>query len=272
MTNLRIPGPIPVPQDILDKMSTQMMNHRGPRFKEMLYRVTDGLQQVFRTKNDVFVLTSSGTGAMEAAVVNTLSPGEKVVCASIGFIRRPLRQDRRKFRRRGEDGEVPSRHCCGGRRVATRPRRRSGDIRRPRHPQMRPTPASPTTSSGWPRSSRTSSTSFCSSTELAACAPCLWRQTTGTSTSWPRPRRKGWMLPPGLAFISMSKRAWEAHENATMPRFYFDLSAYKSYFRTWASRPGRPTSLPCTPSTTRSRRSSTRASRTSGSATPTSRR
>ena len=71
MTNLRIPGPIPVPQDILDKMSTQMMNHRGPRFKEMLYRVTDGLRQVFRTKNDVFVLTSSGTGAMEAAVVNT---------------------------------------------------------------------------------------------------------------------------------------------------------------------------------------------------------
>ena len=110
MTNLRIPGPIPVPQDILDKMSTQMMNHRGPRFKEMLYRVTDGLQQVFRTKNDVFVLTSSGTGAMEAAVVNTLSPGEKVVCASIGSFGDRFGKIAENIRGRSHDGEVPAGH------------------------------------------------------------------------------------------------------------------------------------------------------------------
>ena len=54
MVNLRIPGPIPVPDDILDKMSTQMMNHRGPKFKEMLFRITDGLKQVFQTENDIF--------------------------------------------------------------------------------------------------------------------------------------------------------------------------------------------------------------------------
>ena len=82
--NLRIPGPIPVPDDILQILSNQMINHRGPEFKELLYRVTERLQFVFATKNDMFILSSSGTGAMEAAIANTLSVGDKVICASIG--------------------------------------------------------------------------------------------------------------------------------------------------------------------------------------------
>ena len=56
MTNLRIPGPIPVPEDILETMSTQMINHRGPKFKDILYRATDGLKKVFMTDIDVFIL------------------------------------------------------------------------------------------------------------------------------------------------------------------------------------------------------------------------
>ena len=82
--NLRIPGPIPVPDDILQILSTQMINHRGPEFKELLYRVTERLKTVFATQNDMFILSSSGTGAMEAAIANTLSIGDKVLCASIG--------------------------------------------------------------------------------------------------------------------------------------------------------------------------------------------
>ena len=82
--NLRIPGPIPVPDDILEAMAEPMINHRGPEFKEILYRVTEGLKQVFETENEVWLLTSSGTGAMEAAIVNTLSPGDKVICATAG--------------------------------------------------------------------------------------------------------------------------------------------------------------------------------------------
>jgi aspartate aminotransferase-like enzyme len=82
--NLRIPGPIPVPDDILEEMSRPMINHRGPEFKEILYRVTDRLKQVFETRGDVYILSTSGTGAMEAAVVNTLSPGDRVLCASGG--------------------------------------------------------------------------------------------------------------------------------------------------------------------------------------------
>ena len=82
--NLRIPGPIPVPDDILQILSRQMINHRGPEFKELLYRVTERLKTVFATENDMFILSSSGTGGMEAAISNTLSVGDKVICASIG--------------------------------------------------------------------------------------------------------------------------------------------------------------------------------------------
>ena len=74
-----------MPGDVLEAMSGQMINHRGPQFEELLYRVSDGIRSVFETDNDVYVLTASGTGAMEAAVVNTLSPGDKVLNLSIGF-------------------------------------------------------------------------------------------------------------------------------------------------------------------------------------------
>jgi len=62
----------------------QMMNHRGPEFAQILRRVTDGLNWVFGSSSDVLSMTASGTGGMEAAVVNTLSPGDRVLAVSIG--------------------------------------------------------------------------------------------------------------------------------------------------------------------------------------------
>ena len=82
--NLRIPGPIPVPDDILDEMSRPMINHRGPEYKDLLFSTTDRLKRVFETEGDVWIITGSGTAAMEASVVNTLSPGDKVINATIG--------------------------------------------------------------------------------------------------------------------------------------------------------------------------------------------
>ena len=82
--NLRTPGPTPVPDDIVEAMSNPMINHRGPEYKELLYRTTEGVKQVFDTKSDAYIVTSSGTGVMEAAIVNTLSPGDKVVNVSVG--------------------------------------------------------------------------------------------------------------------------------------------------------------------------------------------
>ena len=77
--NLRIPGPTPCPPETLGELSRQMINHRGPEFAEMQGRIMDRLKTFFRTSNEVYVYTTSGTGAMEAAIVNTLSPGDKVL-------------------------------------------------------------------------------------------------------------------------------------------------------------------------------------------------
>ena len=84
MTNIRLPGPIPLPENIRKSLSKQMINHRGPDYKTLLYRNTENLKKIFCTSNDIYILTASGTGALEAAITNTLSPGDKVLCASIG--------------------------------------------------------------------------------------------------------------------------------------------------------------------------------------------
>ncbi len=82
--NLRVPGPTPCPDEVLASASQQMINHRGPEFKDLIFRVTGNLQRAFETKNDVLTLTASGTAALEAAIVNTLSPGDKVLAVVVG--------------------------------------------------------------------------------------------------------------------------------------------------------------------------------------------
>src|SRR2546430_1858207 len=84
MTNLRIPGPTPLPPQIQEAMQGQMINHRGREFGAIIHEVTEGLQHFYQTTNDLLILTGSGTGAMEAAIANLLSPGEHVLSVSIG--------------------------------------------------------------------------------------------------------------------------------------------------------------------------------------------
>lgn len=78
------PGPTPVPDRVVRKMSAPILTHRSSEFSDLLRQVASGLQHVFRTENDVLVLTASGSGAMEAAVVNLLSPGDRVLAISGG--------------------------------------------------------------------------------------------------------------------------------------------------------------------------------------------
>ena len=82
--NLRIPGPTPCPPEVLTASAQQMINHRGPEFQALLKRVEAGLKTVYATNGDMLILTTAGTGAMESAVVNMLSPGDKVLVVSIG--------------------------------------------------------------------------------------------------------------------------------------------------------------------------------------------
>ncbi|MCJ7588846.1 MAG: aminotransferase class V-fold PLP-dependent enzyme, partial [Candidatus Aminicenantes bacterium] len=78
------PGPTPVPDNVLSIASEPIIHHRTPEFSKIFMEVTEGLKLVFGTKEDVYVLTSSGTGAMETAVANLLSPGDKAITINAG--------------------------------------------------------------------------------------------------------------------------------------------------------------------------------------------
>lgn len=82
--NLMIPGPTPIPTRVLAAMTHDMIGHRGPLFSEVMKEVMESLRWAYETKNQIFIYPSSGTGGMETAVVNTLSPGDKVIVLNIG--------------------------------------------------------------------------------------------------------------------------------------------------------------------------------------------
>jgi len=78
------PGPTPISEEVLLEHARPLMHHRSPEFSKIFIEVTDKLKKFFKTENDVFILTASGTGAMEAAVTNSFSTGDKVLVASAG--------------------------------------------------------------------------------------------------------------------------------------------------------------------------------------------
>ena len=82
--NLRVPGPTPLPAAVREAQAAPMIDHRGTEFGEMLREISAGLAELIGTRGDVFLLTGSGSGALEAAVVNTLSPGDRVLAVTIG--------------------------------------------------------------------------------------------------------------------------------------------------------------------------------------------
>ena len=227
--NLRIPGPIPVPEDILETMSRPMINHRGPEYKEMLYRVTDGLKRVFATENDVYILTASGTGAMEAAIVNTLSPGDRVLCVSVGSF----------GDRFGEIAEIYGAEV-------TMLKSDPGTAADPA--EVRAALQQDQSVKAVLVTHNETSTGVTNDLEAIArvvrgefdklllvdgissvCSLPLQTDSWGCDVV-ATASQKGWMLPPGLAFISFSQRAWQAHDRATMPSFYFDLAQYRKYY------------------------------------------
>src|SRR5690348_2492568 len=83
-TQLRIPGPTPLPDRVVRSMNRPMIDHRGPEFAAILAEITAGAKRVFKTSSDLLLLTSSGTGGLESAVANLVSPGDEVVVALCG--------------------------------------------------------------------------------------------------------------------------------------------------------------------------------------------
>ena len=224
--NLRTPGPTPIPDDIVEAMGNPMINHRGPEFDELITKVTAQLKQVFMTSNDLFILTASGTGALEASLVNSLSPGDKVVAATAGSF-----GDRFIDMADAFGAEVTRLDFEWGEPVdpdAVRQALRDD----PEIKAVMVTHNETSTGVTHPLEeiARIAKQEFdklllVDAVSSLGCIPLpvdAWDcDLVGTAS------QKGFMIPPGLAFISVSERAWEAQKAATMPRFYFDLEEAK---------------------------------------------
>src|SRR5258708_25507691 len=81
---LQIPGPTPLPDRIRRAMDTAIIDHRGPEFAALAKRGLEGIKTIFKTTNPVIIYTATGTGAWEAALVNSLSPGDRVLMVETG--------------------------------------------------------------------------------------------------------------------------------------------------------------------------------------------
>ena len=227
--NLRVPGPTPVPDDIVEAMSQPMINHRGPEFREIITRTTEQLKQVFMTQGDVYVLTASGTGALEASVVNTLSPGDKVLAASAGSFRRPLHRDRRDLRGAGAAAQVRMGQSRWTRRQSARHWSADPEIKAVlvTHNETSTGITHPVEAIAGVVKGEFDKLLLVDAVSGLGCVPLPtdgWRCDVVSTAS-----QKGFMVPPGLAFVSMSEAAHAAQESATMPRYYFDLEAAQSY-------------------------------------------
>ncbi|MBI2869548.1 MAG: alanine--glyoxylate aminotransferase family protein [Chloroflexi bacterium] len=223
---LRIPGPTPCPPEVLKALSRQMINHRGEEFRQIMVDVTDKVRQIFQTKNDVLILTGAGTGGLEAAVVNTLSPGDRVLGVSIGVFGDRFLSIAKQY---GAE-VVPLKFEWG---KAADPAAVSKALQ---------------ADAGIKAVLVThNETSTAVTNDLAAISKIVkdagklllvdaisslssldlpvdeWRCDVVVSGS-----QKGWMVPPGLTMVSVSPEAWAANARAKMPRFYWDFARAKA--------------------------------------------
>ena len=224
---LRIPGPTPCPDEVLKAGGRQMINHRGKEFAEMQNRIIPKLQQCFQTKNDLLILTTSGTGGLESAVVNTLSPGDRVLGVSIGIFGDRFAECAKVY---GAE-VIPLKYEWG---QAVNP----DDVKKALkdNPGVRAVMVTHNeTSTGTTNPLKeiarvvkeagklilVDAVSSMSSIDVQVDAWNLDVVVTGS--------QKGWMVPPGLAFVSISEEGWKAHSQAKMPRFYFDYTRARKF-------------------------------------------
>jgi len=225
---LMIPGPTPVPETVLLAMSRHPIGHRSADFQKIVKRTTEQLKWLHQTSGDVLVLAGSGTAAMEAGIINVLSKGDRVLCGDNGkFGERwvklakayglevevikaewgqPL--DPEAFRAALEADTAKAIRAV----ILTHSETSTGVIN------------DLEAIAGHVKAHGTALTIADCVTSLGACNVPMdaWGLDVVGSGS-----QKGYMMPPGLGFVAMSDRAWQAHERSDLPKFYFDLGKYR---------------------------------------------
>ncbi len=224
---LRIPGPTPCPPEVLEAMARQMVNHRGQEFIQLTYDVTDKLKKVFQTQNDLYILTGSGTGGLEAAIVNMLSPGDEVLSVTIGVFGKRFADIAEAY-----GAKVKRLNFEWGQAI---------DLNILRE-ELKNSPNAKAvmvthneTSTGVTNDIKAVSALVKEFNKLilvdavsslgAIDFPVDQCKCDVVVTG----SQKGWMIPPGLAMVSISPEGWQAHSKAKMPRFYWDFSKAKSF-------------------------------------------
>jgi alanine-glyoxylate transaminase/serine-glyoxylate transaminase/serine-pyruvate transaminase len=222
---LQIPGPTLVPERIVRAMSRPLIDHRGPRFAELLQRCLDGLKRVFQTRQGRIVLyPGSGTGAWEATIVNTLSPGDRVLACVNGHFSTGFAKTAAAYGIECDRLEVP--YGDGVPADEVEARLRADEAREIRAVLM----VHNETSTGV-----TSSIAAVRAAMDRAGHPALLLVDTVSSLASIDFRfdewrvdvaltgpQKGLMLPPGMAILAVSERALSASEKARCPRSYWD--------------------------------------------------
>ncbi len=219
------PGPTPVPDRALSVAAEPIIHHRTPEFSDIFMDVVDGLKYVFGTSHDVFVLTSSGTGAMEMAVANIVSPGDKVITINGGKF-----GQRWGILARAFGAEVKEINLEWG-----------DDFSKEQLAEE--LKANPQTKAVFTSLSETSSGTVydiqgygqvlagseavfvvdgISGLGATPCPMDDWKVDVLVAGS-----QKSFMIPPGLAYIAFSPKAWNIVEQKKPPAFYFDAKAYK---------------------------------------------
>ncbi|MBI4297346.1 MAG: alanine--glyoxylate aminotransferase family protein [Chloroflexi bacterium] len=225
--NLRIPGPTPCPPEVLQAMSREMINHRGPAFARIIEKVTARLKELFLTQSEVLVLTGSGTGGLEAMVVNTLSPGDEVLGLTNGYFGERLAAIAQDFGAKITRLDFP-----WGEPVDP------GEVRQAlkKNPNYKAVLLVHNETStgvtndlkGIAEIVREHDKLFLvdavSSLGSLPCCMDAWGLDVVVTCS-----QKGWMAPPGLAMVGISSRGWKAVEQAKMPRHYWDFRTAKQY-------------------------------------------
>lgn len=226
-TFLMIPGPTPVPESVMLDMAKHPIGHRSSEFSKILENVYANLKYVFRTQNDVFVYTASGTGAMCAALENLVNEGDHVLCLVLGnFGNRwaKIAQSR---------GAIVDKIEVETGSIIT-PEMLKEKLAQDVDKKIKiVTLTHSETSTGAANDVKAlcevirehgaisvvdGVTSVCA----MECRPDEWGIDVLVSGS-----QKGFMIPPGLAFLTANERAWKVYEECKHPSFYFDWKAYK---------------------------------------------
>ena len=215
------PGPTPIPNEVALAMSETMIHHRTPQFNQIFDQARQGLKKLFGTKNDVLILASSGTGAMEASVANLFSPGDKVLVINGGKFGERWLNIANAFGLSPIELEVEWGQAV---KVDTVEKQMKA------HPDLKGVMI---------QASETSTTVLHPVKEIAKLTKngplfLVDGVTAVGVVSIPLDEwgldvlvtgsQKAMMLPPGLGFIALSDRAWERTKQAKLPRFYFDLN------------------------------------------------